>query len=450
MDQTPTTLAKIRNVGKRYASNWWLPPLTALTLLTAVIGSDHYLNSALISLSLLAAFLASLLGMLAVIVYQAAKRRWLLAAVTCLSGFVILYATASAVTLMFLHAAFNDQPDDFGKDIVIPEGMLVREPAARFETLDEPVTDLFTEAVRNAFQGKPTSTVASILPDLEVLNEFAGPNRAALIDALAADPAWFVTEERGHPYAYRRMVVGGRLQNSLNGFYSSSSVAPDSDVRFQVRVVIGFDGPVFDDPFRRRGIVTVAKPATNPIPLRVVADRNGQGLESYVIVQRDFAALEVFEQSEHRARPATQLAIDEVRRVLQTALSTITNSGGSPFRPVGAGGPSIEVANGMQGGIYHVRALANPGERGVSHLKVFEATQNTPLSVARLGPRSRARIGWSSNPGELFLYQSEITVYEGDWGNYYPARFELWFTPDSGGVPRKLIEDIFRIEGWQR
>jgi len=28
--------------------------------------------------------------------------------------------------------------------------------------------------------------------------------------------------------------------------------------------------------------------------------------------------------------------------------------------------------------------------------------------------------------------------------------FELWFVPDSRGKERKLIEKIFKIEGWQR
>jgi hypothetical protein len=104
----------------------------------------------------------------------------------------------------------------------------------------------------------------------------------------------------------------------------------------------------------------------------------------------------------------------------------------------------------MQGGIYSVCAYVNPGESGYAYLKVFEATKNTPLSTSRIPERSTEFIGWSDNPTEEFFYNSEITVYEGDWGVYYPARFELWFVPDSGKPERKLVEKVFKIEGWQR
>lgn len=48
------------------------------------------------------------------------------------------------------------------------------------------------------------------------------------------------------------------------------------------------------------------------------------------------------------------------------------------------------------------------------------------------------------------LFECEMTIYEGGWGIYYPARFELWFAPDSGKPERKLAERIFRVEGWER
>ena len=87
--------------------------------------------------------------------------------------------------------------------------------------------------------------------------------------------------------------------------------------------------------------------------------------------------------------------------------------------------------------------VANDGE-------LFQATKNTALSTERIRPRSIARIGWSTNSSEKFHHESEITVYEGYWGNFYPGRFELWLIPDSGGPEQKLVDRIFRIEGWMR
>jgi hypothetical protein len=51
---------------------------------------------------------------------------------------------------------------------------------------------------------------------------------------------------------------------------------------------------------------------------------------------------------------------------------------------------------------------------------------------------------------ELFFSNTHFTVYEGDWGKPCAARFEIWFVPDSGAPERKLMEKVFKIEGWQR
>lgn len=118
--------------------------------------------------------------------------------------------------------------------------------------------------------------------------------------------------------------------------------------------------------------------------------------------------------------------------------------------PTMRGEESIRLVGWHQGGVYRVLAYVNPGEAGLAYLKVFEATRNTPLSESRLPKRSTQQLQWSADPDEKFLYNARITVYEGDWGTYYPARFELWFVPKSGAPERKLIEKIFKIEGWMR
>ena len=42
----------------------------------------------------------------------------------------------------------------------------------------------------------------------------------------------------------------------------------------------------------------------------------------------------------------------------------------------------------------------------------------------------------------------EFTIYEGDWGEFYAARLEIWFVPANGGKPRKLKEKLFKVQGW--
>jgi len=201
----------------------------------------------------------------------------------------------------------------------------------------------------------------------------------------------------------------------------------------------------------------VAKVSDRVTRLATTEDKQfSQGVESYLVLESKGAALEIFEQSQSHDRPFTPLALQQIAKEIKAVLSSpVAQQRGfdpslMPPESVKSGDPEIHIENGMQGGIYLVHAYLNPGEPGFTYLKVFEATRNTPLSGDRIPENSTESVGWSDNPGEQFFYSSEITVYEGDWGVYYPARFELWFVPDSGKPERKLIEKIFKVEGWQR
>ncbi len=111
---------------------------------------------------------------------------------------------------------------------------------------------------------------------------------------------------------------------------------------------------------------------------------------------------------------------------------------------------TFELRCRFQGGLFSAEAFVNPGEPGTLHLRAFEMTKGSPLSVKTLWAASERNARWSHNPSEKFLYEvPKITIYEGDWGQYYLARFEVWFVPESGGE-RKLIEKVFKIDGWTR
>jgi len=114
------------------------------------------------------------------------------------------------------------------------------------------------------------------------------------------------------------------------------------------------------------------------------------------------------------------------------------------------GEPTISLRNSLQPGIYDSEIWVNPGEPGMIYLKAYEITLEYPLSADRLKECSNEWVGWSNDTSQLFFSNTHLTIYEGEWGKPYAARFEVWFVPDSGGPERKLIERIFKIEGWQR
>ena len=109
----------------------------------------------------------------------------------------------------------------------------------------------------------------------------------------------------------------------------------------------------------------------------------------------------------------------------------------------------MNLCCGMEGGDYQAEVWINPGEPGLIYLKAFEVTRGTQLSSDELRRGSAGRVGWSDDPNKLFYSDTKFTIYEGDWGQPYAARFEVWFVPDSGQAERKLLDRVLKIEGWQ-
>lgn len=50
----------------------------------------------------------------------------------------------------------------------------------------------------------------------------------------------------------------------------------------------------------------------------------------------------------------------------------------------------------------------------------------------------------------LLKSRKRFTIYEGDWGDYYAARIEVWHKDAATGEETKLCEKTYRVEGWMR
>ena len=88
---------------------------------------------------------------------------------------------------------------------------------------------------------------------------------------------------------------------------------------------------------------------------------------------------------------------------------------------------------------------------GKIFLKCFEATENIPLSEDRIPERSAVSLGSTEDfPFHQLVDHQCFSIYEGDFGDYYAARVEVWFRDSTSGVERKLMERVYRVEGWMR
>lgn len=110
----------------------------------------------------------------------------------------------------------------------------------------------------------------------------------------------------------------------------------------------------------------------------------------------------------------------------------------------------FQLYGSFQPGLYEYDFWTGKIESGTIYLKAFEITQEYALSKDRLSQSSSVKIYNPTDSIMKFGTSSNFTIYEGDWGKPYAARFEVWFKPDNGGKEQKLFTKNYKIEGWMR
>ena len=109
----------------------------------------------------------------------------------------------------------------------------------------------------------------------------------------------------------------------------------------------------------------------------------------------------------------------------------------------------LQIWDGSQQGIYNYDFYYGPLPAGEIYLKCFEVTENIPLSDYRLKKASMVKIKGTSKFSKL-VDKQRFTIYEGVWSDYYAARIEVWFKDAETGDEKKLMEKVYRVEGWMR
>ena len=109
----------------------------------------------------------------------------------------------------------------------------------------------------------------------------------------------------------------------------------------------------------------------------------------------------------------------------------------------------LQVWNDFQGGLYQYSFYYPELPDGDVFLRCFEVTENIELSPSRLRKASTVKVIGHTEFGMIADKQS-FTIYEGDWGDYYAARIEVWHKNARTEEETKLLEKIYRVEGWMR
>ncbi|MBB4805670.1 hypothetical protein HNP38_000942 [Chryseobacterium defluvii] len=104
-----------------------------------------------------------------------------------------------------------------------------------------------------------------------------------------------------------------------------------------------------------------------------------------------------------------------------------------------------------QPGIYKYDVYLNNIEKGKIYLKVFEVTKNKLLSEKSVKNRTEMFVFNPADTLKRFELKNDFTIYEGDWGDFYGSRIEVWFKPDQLNKPeRKLFTKNYIVQGWMR
>ncbi|MCH2034195.1 MAG: hypothetical protein MK202_11860 [Tenacibaculum sp.] len=118
--------------------------------------------------------------------------------------------------------------------------------------------------------------------------------------------------------------------------------------------------------------------------------------------------------------------------------------------PVSVKNLNFQLYNSFQPGLYNYDFWLKTNSNGVIYLRAFEITKNTELSSETLKSRSSIKVSDTKDSLVKFSTKNHFTIYEGDWGQPYGARFEIWFKAENNSKAEKLTEKNYIIEGWMR
>lgn len=112
--------------------------------------------------------------------------------------------------------------------------------------------------------------------------------------------------------------------------------------------------------------------------------------------------------------------------------------------------PDFQLYESGQPGLFVYDVWLGHTDSGTLYFKAYELTEGTELSGSRLYDASALPVVNLGDTVGFYSAEHTFTIYEGDWGKPYGARFELWYVSAKDGVEKRLRSKNYVIEGWQR
>ena len=279
----------------------------------------------------------------------------------------------------------------------------------------------------------------SIQVDTSSVAHVTRANEALVVRHLAADPRWRVSEREGVLVAYERLERGSERSVAEHGY----QLARHDAVRVGVRFGGWPSGAAWtSSPYVLR---TSPRPGVLEVDSFLLRDDPWKGWSATALsIEGTVASLDIYEAGDGKTRQQTARALGSTLAYLQLVsahASRVESTGYVPFamprdEPM-VGVPGVEFMSPERGWL-DVRARVNPGASGWTWVRVLDESLR-PWQEAVVGQGTRERVGWSSQPEQLFYLQSSVAVPR---GGRMPATVEVWFQPDGGSPERLLAQPI--------
>ena len=444
----------LRRAITRYIHSWWRPAICGSALIAVFISLVYFAwvrplaapevvwTSAIIALL---GFAIAYLILALSILWFLFRRSWRKLGTHSLVLLLFSLEFFCVMGMVMAMMMMGPNQDHFADNLTIPENIEITEPISQEVQFDDE-KDEFQVAILTAL-AEPGNNQPTLTVDISNLITLNRTSPDLLQRYLAINPAWRVSQENGNVLATRRWKLNSNW-NFVDGVftigeYSNQHLGQPKEVPFfSLSVSIGF----FDDPTcTAESTCFLSQGETAAISL------SRQDTYSHGIVKNNGLFVEIAEFAENKERRLTKTALAFIQRELAPLVERPTEAqlrSQLPIDSIKQGQPSISLRKAEREGVYQTSIWSNPGEQGYLFLKAFEITTGQQLSQKSLDQTSKEIIGWSENPSELFLSNTVFTIDEGDWGQDYAARFEVWFSPKSGGLDRKLFEENFVIQGF--
>lgn len=275
------------------------------------------------------------------------------------------------------------------------------------------------------------------------LTDFMEEDLPLLKRHLATSAHWKLTREGETLVAVRREPMdestpdAGKLRMTADGFYFKHQPWR----RYRARLSIG--GPPTPPDAAWESIRTRAIAGGRDAQLEVQPVEHPDHRSYLLLSGENQLYLEILEESMDQGRESTRRLLREINQELEQVLDRDEEDAEAPILPgltpkesTSRDAAAVRLERVPRASGFHLFGYVNPGAEGVTYARLFDKS-GTEIAPEAVQPQTSEHLGWSSDRGLRFFFNSRVQLPE---GSSAPARVELWFRPGVGGEPRKLLE----------